>query len=609
MQGVVVNDNGSNRWPGGVIPYTITDASSSTVTAAIKIIEDQTPGVTLRPFVAGDANWVTFRDATGCSSAIGMSGGQQFIDLQVGGCTSGNAAHEILHALGMYHEHTRCDRDGFVTIDYTQVDPTKLGNFYKAGASTQGGACSGATDIGAYDYGSIMHYPANAFAIGTLPTITALQPLNGAVMGQRSAVGPTDQETIDNLYGANNAAPSVVINGPTGNLLEGSVLNFDARGTMDADDDEAILKFSWNFGDGTCGGGTPPAACTDDNPDHTYANDGNYGYSVTVTDGFDAGMAGSNVTILNVIPVVAAGADVTLNEGDQLNRSGSFTDPGADPWSATVNYGDGGGVQTLALSGKTFTLLHTYVDNVPSPVNVTVAVTDDDATGSDVAVITVNNVDPSVNAGPDIVVESGQTYDFSGTFSDPGIVDDPWSWVLAWGFGSNTSGQTSDQTQAIQVSRQVCVAGSYTVSLKVTDKDGGVGTDALILTVPYVDIEIDIMPGTLKNPLNMKSGGVIPVAILGSADLDVADINVSSLTLGDGTGPDTPIVQKNNGTFQAAMEDVNDDGIMDLVAMFPMKNLVSNGDISIATTELVVRGFLTDACTNIRGLNNVTVLH
>ncbi len=612
IEGVVVNDNGSNRWPGGVIPYTITDATQSIVDAAIDIVEDQTPGVTFVPRTS-ETNYVTFQNATGCSSDIGMSGGQQFINLMVntGGsfCSSGNAAHEILHALGMYHEHTRCDRDTWVTINYGQVDPAKIGNFYKAGATTQTGACSGARDIGAYDYGSMMHYPASAFAIGTLPTITALQPLNGAVMGQRSAVGPTDQETIDSLYGANNAAPSIVFGGPTGNLLEGSVLNFDASGSTDADDDDDLLTFSWIFGDGTCGGGTPPAACTDDNPDHTYANDGNYGYSVTVTDGFDAGMAGSNVTILNVIPVVAAGADVTLNEGDQLNRSGSFTDPGADPWSATVNYGDGGGVQTLALSGKTFTLLHTYVDNVPSPVNVTVAVTDDDATGSDVAVITVNNVDPSVNAGPDIVVESGQTYDFSGTFSDPGIVDDPWSWVLAWGFGSNTSGQTSDQTQAIQVSRQVCVAGSYTVSLKVTDKDGGVGTDALILTVPYVDIEIDIMPGTLKNPLNMKSGGVIPVAILGSADLDVADINVSSLTLGDGTGPDTPIVQKNNGTFQAAMEDVNDDGIMDLVAMFPMKNLVSNGDISIATTELVVRGFLTDACTNIRGLNNVTVLH
>ena len=51
LRGVVVNDNGSNRWPGGVIPYTITDATPAIVTAAIQTIEDQTPGVTLRPFV------------------------------------------------------------------------------------------------------------------------------------------------------------------------------------------------------------------------------------------------------------------------------------------------------------------------------------------------------------------------------------------------------------------------------------------------------------------------------------------------------------------------------------------------------------------------------
>jgi hypothetical protein len=427
-------------------------------------------------------------------------------------------------------------------------------------------------------------------------------------MGQRTAVGPTDAATMDNLYGANNAAPNAVISGPTGNLLEGSVLNFDARTSTDADDDDDILTYSWSFGDGTCAGGSPPAACSDDNPDHTYANDGNYGYSVTVSDGFDASATGSDVDILNVIPVVSAGADITLDEGDQLNRGGSFTDPGADFWTATVDYGDGGGVEDLALSGKSFTLLHTYVDNVPSPVNVTVAVTDDDDTGTDVAVVTVNNVVPSVNAGPDVVVESGETYDFSGTFSDPGIVDNPWDWVVDWGFGANTTGQTNDQSAAIELSRQVCVAGDYTVSLTVTDKDGGVGSDELILTVPYVVIDIDILPGSLENPLNMKSGGNIPIAILGTADLDVADIDASSLTLGDGTGPDTPVAMKNNGTVEAYMEDVNRDGMMDLVAMFSMPDLVSNGDITDASTELVLRGFLTDACTNVLGSDIVTVL-
>lgn len=519
LRGVVIDDN-SKRWPGGVIPYTITDATPSIVTAAIDIIEDQTPGVTLVPRTS-EANYVTFQDASGCSSPIGMQGGQQFINLKVNDgvsfCSSGNAAHEILHALGMYHEHTRCDRDNFVIIDFAEIQAGKESNFFLAGSDMQGDPCGddqAVFDVGAYDPGSMMHYGPLAFAIGSNPTIIPKPGVDGSQMGQRSAVGPTDQETIDLLYGANNAAPVANISGPSGDLLEGSVLSFDATGSTDADDDDDLLTFDWTFGDGTCGGGTPPAACSSSAPDHTYADNGNYAYSVTVSDGFDSGATGSNVIIANVAP--------------------------------------------------------------------------------------------SVDAGPDAVVESGQTYDFSGTFSDPGVEDAPWSWVIDWGFGPNTNGQTNDQSSPVEASRQVCVAGDYTVTLTVTDKDGGVGSDDLTLTVPYVDVMIDILPGSEVNPLNRGRGGILPIAVLGSAELNVADIDASSLTLGDGTDPDTPIQQKMNGTYQAHLEDVNDDGFMDLVVMFPRADLVSNGDLTILSTELVLRGFLADACTNIRGVDMVT---
>ena len=40
--------------------------------------------------------------------------------------------------------------------------------------------------------------------------------------------------------------------------------------------------------------------------------------------------------------------------------SGSFVDPGADTWTATVDYGDGSGPQPLELDGNTFTLSHVY---------------------------------------------------------------------------------------------------------------------------------------------------------------------------------------------------------------------------------------------------------
>lgn len=603
-QGVVIDDN-SKRWPGGVVPYVISDAPfPSRVTSAIQIIEDQTPGVTLVPR-AGEADYINFRLGSGCSSSIGMVGGEQFINL-ASGCSTGNAAHEILHALGMYHEHTRCNRDNFVTIDYDEIQAGKEGNFFKAGSGTEDGACSGAFDIGAYDEGSMMHYGQFAFAIGSNPTIIPKDGVDGSAMGQRSQVGPTDQETIDQLYGANNAAPVAII-AAVASFPEGTPVPLDASGSTDADDDNSILTYEWTFGDGTCTVVTPPAACSDDDPDHTYADNDAYDVEVTVSDGFDDDADQTVVTITNVSPSVDVGDDPSVDEGSEFAQSGSFTDPGADTWTATVNYGDGGGAQALALDGKGFDLAHTYVDNGVN--TVTVVVTDDDGgVGNDDAEVTVNNVAPTVEAGPDATIESGEIYNFSGAFSDPGIEDDPWGWVIAWGFGPNTEGSTDDQSAAIEASRQVCVAGDYTVHLTVTDKDGGVGMDELSLTVPYIGIDIDIMPGTDLNPVNLKKKGRLPVAILGSADLDVADIDPSSLTLGDETDLDTPIGQKKNGTYEAYLEDVNEDGFMDLVTMFPVTELVGDGDLTELSSELVLRGFLADACTNIRGVDAVLPL-
>jgi len=49
------------------------------------------------------------------------------------------------------------------------------------------------------------------------------------------------------------------------------------------------------------------------------------------------------------------------------NPSSTFTDPGADTWTANVNYGDGSGVQPLVLTGKTFSLSHVYADMARIP--------------------------------------------------------------------------------------------------------------------------------------------------------------------------------------------------------------------------------------------------
>ncbi len=98
-------------------------------------------------------------------------------------------------------------------------------------------------------------------------------------------------------------------------------------------------------------------------------------------------VSGSNTT-----PVVSAGADATINERGTFSQAGSFTDPGADSWTATVNYGEVGGLdEALTLSGKTFTLNHLY--STVGIYTVTVRVTETDvveaASGSDTVLVTV----------------------------------------------------------------------------------------------------------------------------------------------------------------------------------------------------------------------------
>jgi hypothetical protein len=98
-----------------------------------------------------------------------------------------------------------------------------------------------------------------------------------------------------------------------------------------------------------------------------------------------------DLVVNNVAPVVDAGPDDTVYEGETFMGSGSFTDPGADTWTATVDYGDGSGMQPLSLSGKTFTLSHVYTED--GVYTVTVNVTDDDGgTGTDTLQVTVNDV-------------------------------------------------------------------------------------------------------------------------------------------------------------------------------------------------------------------------
>lgn len=189
----ILVDGETYRWPNGIIPYTIESGhpKAALIAQAIKQVDDNT----VLKFVprTNEKDYLIFRSADGCSAAVGRQGGAQYVN--VGWCEVGNLVHEILHAAGMWHEHTRCDRDNFITVNTDNVVENKRYNYSKH--------CTDGIDLGAYDYGSIMHYPAvGSFAIDASKPIITPKPVNGVTpeIGQRIAMSDGDVAGINKLY-------------------------------------------------------------------------------------------------------------------------------------------------------------------------------------------------------------------------------------------------------------------------------------------------------------------------------------------------------------------------------------------------------------------------
>lgn len=160
---------------------------------------------------------------------------------------------------------------------------------------------------------------------------------------------------------------------------EGSAISMSAAESFDPNG--TVVNYLWNFGDGTTASGSTV--------NHVYTQDGEYTVTLIVTDndGLNDEIT-TTATVSNVAPSIAAlNGGTALLPGETYSSSGSFSDPGTDPWTATVDYGDGSGAAALQLSGTTFTLSHVYA--AAGTFTVTVRVADDDVTSTATATVSV----------------------------------------------------------------------------------------------------------------------------------------------------------------------------------------------------------------------------
>jgi len=179
-------------WPNAVVPYTISSALSATMQSRVRAAIEQWNTKTVAKFVprTNQADYVTFRvsPTSYAYASIGRVGGQQFINLV--GNPIGVIIHEMGHTLGFLHEHTRPDRDAYVTIHWGNIRPGFEGNFY---------AYSSGRQAGPYDIDSIMHYPSYEFSRNGYPTITRK---NGATYPQNyTALSAGDAAGVARFYG------------------------------------------------------------------------------------------------------------------------------------------------------------------------------------------------------------------------------------------------------------------------------------------------------------------------------------------------------------------------------------------------------------------------
>lgn len=97
-----------------------------------------------------------------------------------------------------------------------------------------------------------------------------------------------------------------------------------------------------------------------------------------------------------------------------------------------------------------------------------------------------------------------------------------------------------------------------------------------------IDVEIDIRPGSEKNVINLASAGVVPVAILSSADFDApSELNLDTISL---AGATVKMVGKSDKAL-CRTRDVNGDGLQDVECnVLTVEFLIEDGQ-SIALLE------------------------
>ncbi|MBK7843799.1 MAG: M12 family metallopeptidase [Bdellovibrionales bacterium] len=184
---------GGRLWTTGIVPYVITSAVSAATDGLKSAMQAITSNTGIR-FVerTNETDYLEFvksDQANTCGSYVGRQGGAQsvFVQAGAGGCGLAATVHELLHAIGLWHEQSRTDRDTYVEILYDNITEE-----YKSQFDILPGVI-----LGAYDFTSVMHYGVKFFSKNGNDTIRSR---NGQKIERTVPMSGLDAAGVKELY-------------------------------------------------------------------------------------------------------------------------------------------------------------------------------------------------------------------------------------------------------------------------------------------------------------------------------------------------------------------------------------------------------------------------
>ncbi|MGA1870092.1 MAG: PKD domain-containing protein [bacterium] len=302
---------------------------------------------------------------------------------------------------------------------------------------------------------------------GTGQTITHIYEKRGTYTVTLTATeedGDIDTVTKDSLISALNNPPEAEANGPYSGTVDHAI-SFRSDGSFD--DDEDTLTYNWDFGD--------KETSTLPNPAHTYAQEGDYTVTLTVSDTFSSDTDTATVSITgneeNVAPVLKDQA-ITIDEDNSVVITLTTS---SNDMNESISYVVVDNPSNGILDGQTPII--TYIPDVNFAGEdsftfyaVNGSLNSNTATAR-ITVIAINDP-PVANAGPSQIVSDGELVTLNGTNSfdvDDGI--DLYLWEVTEGDEISLSDPTIASTTFIapSVGRK---SQALTLKLTVTDHGG-----------------------------------------------------------------------------------------------------------------------------------------